>query len=285
LEIFCKKFLERGRVLMLNALNAKETAQHKILALGDTGSGKTTQFLTLPGRKFAYLFDSNAILSLRGFDVEYEEYLPDRLNLAAASLSKKIPSDKSSVKGSDLYQLWEQDFNKKLAEGFFDNFDWIGMDSITTFLDLIMDRILTINGRFGEWPQQDDYGPSMVAFTNVCRSLVALGKGIYMTGHLEIKQDEYTKKIFRKPMMTGRLVAKIPLLFSDIFVMEAEPSAEGKILYKLQTKPDRMTTCVRTAIRGLDPFEDGTVDFGQDPVGQGLGGILSWEKKQLKGET
>jgi hypothetical protein len=266
---------------MPNAKDAHETANHRIFILGDTGGGKTTQLLTLPGRKFVYLFDSNAVLSLRGYDIDYEEFLPERLNTAAGSLSKAKPSDKSSVTGSDVYKLWEQDFNSKLDSGFFDDFDWIGMDSCTTFLDLIMDRILTINGRFGEWPQQDDYGPQMIAFTNVCRSLTALGKGIYMTGHLETKQDDLTKRIFRKPMMTGRLTTKIPLLFSDIFIAEAEPSVDGTVRHKIQTVPDRMTTCVRTAIRGLDPFEDVTIDFTQDPVGQGIGGILQWERKQL----
>lgn len=265
---------------MANAKDAHDTAKHRILVLGDTGSGKTTQFLTLPGKKFAYLFDSNAVLSLRGYDVEYEEFLPDRLNLAASSLSKSKPSDRASVKGSDLYQLWEQDFNKRLNEGFFDEFDWIAMDSCTTFLDLVMDRILTINGRFGEWPQQDDYGPQMIAFTNVCRSLTGMGKGIYMTGHLDMKQDELTKRIFRKPMMTGRLTTKIPLLFSDVFISEAEPDTKGGVIYKLQTVPDRMTTCVRTAIKGLDSFENVTVDFTKDPVGQGIGGLLLWEAKQ-----
>lgn len=262
-----------------NALDAHATARHRILVLGDTGSGKTTQLLTLPGKKFAYLFDSNAVLSLRGYDVDYEEFLPDRLNLAASSLAKSKPSDKSSVAGSDLYKLWEQDFNQKLSDDFFADYDWIAMDSCTTFLDLIMDRILTINGRFGEWPQQDDYGPQMIAFTNVCRSLTGMGKGIYMTGHLDMKQDELTKRIFRKPMMTGRLTTKIPLLFSDVFVAEAEPSTSGEVIYKLQTTPDRMTTCIRTAIKGLDSYENVSVDFSKDPIGQGLGGILNWEIK------
>lgn len=266
---------------MPNALQATKIAQHRILILGDTGSGKTTQLLTLPGKKFAYLFDSNAILSLRGNDVDYEEFLPNRLNLAAGSLAKGKGDTGTGAKGSDLYQLWEKDFNEKLTAGFFDLYDWISIDSCTTFLDLIMDRILTINGRFGQWPQQDDYGPQMIAFTNVCRSLTGLGKGIYMTGHMDIRQDDLTKRIFRRPMMTGRLATKIPLLFSDIFIAEAEPNTEGKVFYKIQTVPDRMTTCVRTAIRGLEPFENVTIDWNKPVLGQGVGGILNWETKQL----
>ena len=266
---------------MPNALNAHETTNHRILILGDTGSGKTTQFLTLPGKKFAYLFDSNALLSLRGYDVDYEEYLPDRLNLAASSMAKEKTADKASVKGSDLYKDWETDFNKKVEGGFFEHYDWVAMDSCTTFLDLIMDRVLTINGRFGQWPHQDDYGPQMVVFTNVCRTLTALGKSIYMTGHLDIRQDELTKRVFRKPMMTGRLTTKIPLLFSDVLVSEAENDGKGKVSYQIQTVPDRMTTCVRTAVKGLEPYENVTVDWTQPVLGQGLGGILNWERRQL----
>lgn len=266
---------------MPNARDAITSAAHRFLVLGDTGGGKTTQLLSLRGKKFAYLFDSNALLSLKGYDVDYEEWLPDRLNLAATSL-KKDKGDKGSVFGSTLYQDWEVDFNKKVEGGFFDAYDWIAFDSSTTFLDLVMDRVLTINGRFGQWPQQDDYGPQMIAFINICRTLTGMGKGLYMTGHLDIRKDELTQRIFRKPMMTGRLTTKIPLLFSDVLVAEVEPG-EKAARYKIQTVPDRMTTCVRTSIKGLNPFEDVTIDWSQDPVGQGLGGILNWEAKQQKG--
>lgn len=266
---------------MPNALNAS-TVQHRILALGDTGSGKTTQLLTLPGKKFAYLFDPNAVLSLRGYDIDYEEFLPDRLNLAIHSLSAKAGGDKPSVTGSQLYADWENDFNKRLMEGFFDGYDVIAVDSATTLLDLIMDRVLSINGRFGQWPQQDDYGPQMVAFINICRSLTGLGKLIYMTGHLDIKQDDLTKRIFRKPMMTGRLATKIPLLFSDVFVTEASNDGKGATAWLLQTVPDRMTTNVRTSLKGLDPFQNVTIDWSKPVDKQGLGALLLIEQRELK---
>lgn len=273
---------------MPNALEAS-AVQHRILNLGDTGSGKTTQLLTFSGKKFAYLFDPNAVLSLRGYDVDYEEFLPDKLNLAVHSLSKdtdkKVMGDKPTIRESQLYADWESDFNKRLMEGFFDKYDVIAIDSATTLLDLIMDRVMSINGRFGQWPQQDDYGPQMIAFINICRSLTGIGKMIYMTGHLDIRQDELTKRIFRKPMMTGRLATKIPLLFSDVFVSEASNDGKGASTWLLQTVPDRMTTNVRTSVKGLEPFENVTIDWSKSPVGQGIGGILQWEQKQLKGAT
>lgn len=264
---------------MANALKAHETSTRKFLLLGDTGSGKTTQFLTLPGRKFIYLFDPNAIMSLQGYDIEYEEFLPDRLNLSVRSLKKGVGDSTTAFK-NDLYVAWETDFNERIESGFFDNYDVIGIDSATTFLDLIMDRILTVNGRAGQWPQQDDYGPQMLTFTNVCRTLMSLNKVIFMTGHLETKQDQLTQRIIRTPMLTGRLKTKIPLLFSDIFICEAENDGRGNISHKIQTVPDRMTTSVRCTMKGLEPFEDVTINWDEPVEGQGLGGLLNWEAKQ-----
>ena len=264
---------------MPNAKEAGNTAPHRFLLLGDTGSGKTTQVLTLPGKKFLYLFDSNALLSLRGQDVDYEEFLPDKLNLNVKSLKKETGGDSLTMHKSDLYLQWQKDFEDKLRDGFFEPYDVVGMDSFTTFLDLVMDRILTINGRYGQWPQQDDYGPQMMAFTNVCRTLVGMGKTIYCTGHLEYKQDELSKRIYRQPMMTGRLRSKIPLLFSDIFVAEAESDTKGNTVYKIQTTKTRLDTAVRTSIRGLEAFEDVTIDWKKPLENQGLGRLLQLEKE------
>lgn len=259
---------------MPNAKTASETATKKILLLGDTGAGKTSQLLTLPGKKYAYLFDPNAVLSLQGYDVDYDEYLPDQMNLSVKSLKSGVAGDKTTNYQSDLYLRWEKDFNEKVKGGFFNAYDVIMMDSATTFLDMIMDRVLTINGRFGQWPQQDDYGPQMVAFTNVCRTLTALNKTVLMTGHLDVKKDELQQRIFRSPMMTGRLKQKIPLLFSDILVCEVEGDPRSGKKHKVQTAPDRITTTIRTSMKGLNHFEDVTIDWSKDPEGQGLGGLI-----------
>lgn len=265
---------------MPNARDAvQEKQNHCFLILGDTGGGKTTQFLTLPGKKFAYLFDPNAIMSLRGHDVDYEEFLPDRLNLNVTPLSKNTPGDKTTNHKNIMFQEWQKDFEARLNNGFFDQYDNIAMDSATTFLDLIMDRQLTLNGRAGQWPQQDDYGPQMQVFTNVVRTLTSLGKTIYMTGHLEYKKEELSQRIWRQPLMTGRLRVKIPLLFSDIYLAEAQNDGKGNIKHLLQTVPDRITTTARSSIKGLEPVEDVTLDFTRPLEGQGLGHLLQLEKE------
>lgn len=268
---------------MPNAKEVKGAVQKKILVLGDTGNGKTSQILTLPGRKFVYIFDPNALNTLQGYDIDYEEYLPSPVAAAVRSLSKVVGGDRSVLTGSDVYKKFEETFNERLQSGFFNQYNWICFDSATTLLDLIMDRVLTINGRYGTWPHEDDYGPQMIAFTNLCRSITALGKSIYMTGHLEVRQNKLTKRVATQPMMTGRLVQKIPLLFSDVLVASAGLDEKGKPYYTIQTVPSEEIRTVRCSIKGLEPIENVTIDWSKDPEGQGLGGILNWEMRTAKG--
>jgi hypothetical protein len=266
-----------------NARDITGISPHKFLVLGPTGSGKTTQFLTLPGKKFTYLFDPNARLSLRGHDVDFEEFLPDRINLRVGSLKSKEKggkADSTTSHSSTMYVEWEKDFDKRMQEGFFEQYDWLGMDSCTTFLDLIMDRILTLNGRYGQWPHQDDWGPQMIAFKNTVRAWTSMGKGIFFTGHLETKQDELTKRIWEKPMMTGRLRDQIPLLFSDIFALETDQDKDGKPLYLMNTVNNRNQQFIRTSMRGLNPKEDVTIEWDKPVDGQGLGGLVNWWSRQ-----
>lgn len=269
---------------MPNASQAHRLPGEKILVLGDTGCGKTTQLLTFPGKKFAYLFDPNALNSLIGYDIEYEEFLPDLLDLKVYSLSKDankragLHPSKEGKEAGNLYLEWEKDFETKLADGYFDPFDVIALDSMTTFSDCVMDRVLAINNRGGMWPTQDDYGPQMSAISKVVRTFTSMGKTVYFTGHVEMKQDDLTKKIFRSPLFTGRLKAKLPLLFSEIYFMFADVSAKGGVKYTLQTKPDRMTPLIRCTIPGLEPFEDVTLDFSKPLEAQGVGAILARRK-------
>lgn len=269
---------------MPNASDAAINFLHRILVVGGTGAGKTQQIPTLPGKKFAYLFDANALLTLRGSDIDYEEFLPEDLSVDVSSLSSsnKGKSAKVSKKQSEQYVKWEKDFETRRGDGYFDPFDWICLDSCTTFLDIIMDYVLTVNGRPGEWPNQDDYGPQMVTFVNVIRTLVGMGKSIYCTGHLLLEKDEKYGRIINMMMMTGRLRGKIPLLFSDVFAADHDVDRDGNSTYTIQTKPDAKTPNLRTSIKGLEMYENVTIDLSQPIEGQGIGGILNWERSQYE---
>lgn len=255
---------------------------HRILALGDAGGGKTTQICTLPRPTFVYFFDPNGLNSIQGQDVDYEEWLPESLPLSVFSLKKDGKKDPTKVPGSSIYQKWEQDFETKADTGFFRPYSSVCIDSCTTLLDAIMDRILVINGRAGQFPQQDDYGPQMVTFMNIMRTLTAMGKTVYVTGHLKTDKDEVLGRIIRLPLVTGQLREKLPLLFSDVVVCYAETDpTTKKAAWLLQTTPDKMTPRIRTSVKGLEPIEPITIDWTKPPTDQGIGGILKWEQKNL----
>ncbi len=268
---------------MPNAKDAALLVSHRILILGNTGTGKTSQFATLPGKKYAYLFDANAIATLRGQDIDYDEFLPTPLSFDIKTLSKDSKDDVTmGKKESKVYTDWEADAEAKLKSGFFKQYDWVGFDSATTLLDLIMDRTLTLNGRPGTFPMQDDYGPQMVAFTSIVRSFIGMGIGLYFTGHLKTDKDELTQRIVQLPLMTGQLREKIPLLFTDCFKSTAaEDMGKGTVKYIIETVPNQRETPIRTAIRGLRPKEDVTIDWKKPVEGQGLGGIIYRNMKGL----
>ncbi len=268
---------------MPNAVDAMDSPK-KILLVGDTGSGKTTQFLTLPGKKYLHIFDPNALDSLKGFDIDYDTYFPSPIPAAAQSLKKDKGGDARGATSS-VYAEFERTFNDRLRDGFFDQYDWLGFDSVTTLLELIMDRILTINGRFGQWPHEDDWGPQMIAFTNICRTVTAMGKQCFFTGHMQDKANRKTGITRRIPMMTGTLIQRIPLLFSDILGCETDKDEKGKVVYQICTVRDAEFTVIRTSMKGLNPYEPATIDWTKDVVGQGLGGILNWSRNNPKGEN
>jgi hypothetical protein len=275
----CHRYYNGGRKLPNANQQPTIPIRRSVLTLAPTGAGKTTQFATLPGRKFLYIFDPNSILSLSGQDIDYEEFLPDRLPLSVSSLSKG-KGDRSETQGSRVYMRWEAHFEKWMNTKQFEQYDWLGIDSVTTFLDLIMDRVLAINGRAGMWPMQDDYGPQMNSFANVIRTCTSLPINFYATGHVEYRQDDMTKRIFQTPLMTGRLKVKIPLLFSEILYLSAETDQKGITQYVVQTRPDRMTPLIRCTQRNLEFKEDITLDWNVPLPGQGLGRLFGLPKPQ-----
>lgn len=261
---------------MPNARDAdiNEIGRPKFLLVGSTGSGKTAQIATLPGRTFAYLFDPSALATLRGFDIQYEAFYPSKVNIAAQSLTKgKQDTPKSKEDASEVYRLWETDFEAKTKAGFWDSIDNICFDSFTTFSDVVMDRILFLNGRPGHFPQQDDWTAQMQAITNVVRTLVGMNKLLLFTAHDEFKQDETTTRMQNVLVLTGKLRVKIPLLFSEIWHMECQSKPDAH-KYVAQTRPDRMNPTIRCTIRDLEMFEDVTITDWKKPSGSGIGRIL-----------
>jgi len=257
-------------------LHKEDVGKPKIMLVGSPGSGKTSLYSTLPGRTLAYIFDPAALSTLRGADIDYEIFVPSVVSLAARSLKKGVGDTKT--KGADAHEVylrWEDDFEKKKNDGTFDSYDNIVLDSFTTFSDIVMDRILHLNGRGGQWPQQDDWTAQMGTIKNVVRTLAGqMDKVLLCTAHDQYIQDEQTKRMVNQVMLTGQLRTKLPLLFSDIFHCECV-SNKDSAEYRIQTRPDRVNPTVRTSFRDLEMFQDVTIKDWDNRQKYGLGKLFA----------
>lgn len=258
---------------MPNAKDAPATVT-TILNVGSTGSGKTSGFLTLPGKKFIYIFDPNALATLRGHNVEYEAFLPEHLDLDAVTLKANTRDNLSKAPTPITYIEFERHIEEGMETNYFDQFDNIGLDSITTLQDVVMDRIMHLNGRFGKQPEMTDYVATTNTIIKIFRTLLSFNKLVYITGHIEYKQEEITSKMLNVMDFIGRLRRRLPILFSEVWLSYGDPDKEDKMHYFVRTQQDRYNPYLRCSSRFINPIEDVTIDWDKPLEGQGVGGLL-----------
>ena len=272
--------------------NARDTATEtyeKILMVGPTGSGKTAQILTLPGKVFAYMFDPNSLKTIAGADIDYEEWLPEitEIDMGLKKFYRDArPSDSiGKPKEPNLYMNWGESFNEKIESSFFDAYDWICFDSLTLLQKALFDRQLWVAKREGGLEDLADYRIVGSKLSSVFRSIFSLPINIYCTGHLQTFQDEKTKKVVTLLQLPGSSRNMIPLLCTNIWLAKfAEVADKHGVLtpaWFIRTVPEtRGLQSIRTSVRGLAAEEDVTIKDWSHPERYGIGAILKRESKE-----
>ena len=255
-----------------NAGSSERATRVKILCVGPGGQGKTSLEATLPGKKFAYIFDQSALPTLRGVDLDYKLFLQDEIPTTATPLAGAAAAKASRAASwkPDKYIEFEKDLQARLEAGFFDDYDWLIIDSFTMLADLVMDYILYLNGRPGKWPEMADWTANINTMTNIFRKLSSLNINVYCTAHTDFEKDEQTGRMVNQLQMSARLRSRIPMLFSDIWLAQADTDKEGMATFTVQTTSDRTNPFLRNSFRGKLPS---TVDVT----------IASWEKPEISG--
>lgn len=270
---------------MPNARDAAIDPLHRILVIGGGGSGKTSQIWTLPGRKFAYLFDPAALASLRGCDIEYAQFLPDSLELdmALRGFNKGSKTDEGklvSKREPSTYMRWAEDINKRAADGFFKDFDWLIVDSLTLLSDAIMDRQKWLNGRYGGIEDLADFRIVGSKIADTFRSICSLPLNVYCTGHTTSFQDDKTKRIETQIQLPGRARNMLPLLMSNIW--ECRSTQDEKQQYVILTRAEaRGFQGIRTTLQGLPPVVDVTIKDFSKASDYGIGALLKGAKPRV----
>jgi len=255
--------------------NTLQTTPHeKYLLIGDTGGGKTTLFLTVPGKKFAYLFDAAAKSSLKGHDVDYEEFLVpwnegDPYPSSVRKKSREYSDRPSNYPEPSIYLQWVADVNGKHERGFFDQYDVMLIDSLTKLSFLIMMRTLIHQKKVGSEDGRTDYKKAGNTLIGAICPLTALPLVLVCTVHMKMKKDDTTSKTYNYMTMPGQSRDVLPRDFSNVWVCSNE---EKK--YNIQTLPDRTNPTIRTSFQGLDKFHDVTIGDFNHPEKFGIGKIM-----------
>jgi hypothetical protein len=275
------------------------SGRKRILAVGATGTGKSIQAWTLPGRKFEYVFDPNTMAALKGVsdqlgieppDIEAEEFYPDIINLDTTLKGFRTGSkgDKPEDVGRArkevepiVYMDFIADINRRVDEGFFSDFDWLIFDSLTFLSKAVMARNMYINDHYGGIEDLADYRVVGSKLTEVFTSLSTLDVNIYMTAHWSSFQDEKTKKIEVQINAPGSSRRMLPLVFTDIW--QTVRLDDG---YGVRTIPDpRGLQDLRSSIMGLKEIEDVTIDDFSKAEEFGIGAILTEHGWKPKGSS
>lgn len=270
---------------MPNARDAELEAHKRVLLVGRSGAGKTTQIWTLPGKKFLYIFDPNALSSLQGCDVDYESFSPDvlELDMSLKGFNKGAKSDKPTNRSKSepsVFLKWVDDFNKRYDAGFFNDYQWLLFDSATFFTKALMDRQLFINGRYGEVEDRADYKIVGAKISDIFSNISQMKINIMMTGHIATFQDEKTQRIDTQISLPGRARNSIPMQFTDIWMTYYDGEGQkGEKQYRVRTVPDaRGLQDIRCSIQGLQPVEDVTIRDFKNPTLYGVGKLLQQGK-------
>lgn len=273
---------------MTEPLRAVQTSEDRkvwntgsIMVCGGGGVGKTTLFGTLPGKKFAYLFDPEALSALPA-GIDYIEFVPEAEEIAAAARTLRKEEDQPGGFDTDYgfkeprtYINYDKDLSERLKQGFFEKYDWVMFDSATTWSEIMMDRIMYLAGRAGKTPEQADYTAEMNLMRSALRK-VARTSRIYLTVHVEPRQDRLTKVVSDELILTGRNRLRIPLRFAHVLVVDADEDAAGNptrsiVIQKSHDHPYVRTPLSRHPEMTTKKAVDVTINFTKPLEGQGLG--------------
>jgi len=190
----------------------------KILVWGKPKSGKTFFFRTFPKPAKAYMFDPNGILSLRGEDIEFEEY-----------------------NGPSGYRKFRVDLERDMKKG---EVKSIMIDSLSTLQQCMMKDVQDTNEKRTENYQIQEY---LIYFTRLRALLIDLTNypvHLLFTAHEQIVENKLTGDVSILPSIYGKdMPDEFPMYFDEVYHTEIEPHRKEPSEFFLRTQPTNLLIC------------------------------------------
>lgn len=232
---------------MAKLIDLKPSERRTIVVYGDSGAGKTCWTMGFPGPIWVADFDgkvSSGAAFVGAFqkeklsEIEYENF-----------------KGTATQNGYDRFRPFLSRLEERAKPEEVFPFKTIVVDSLTTLSHEMMLSIIAsspgIKRASPTTPVLQDYGAIHTALVSLIGRLVALPCHIVVTAHIKSEKDESTGEIKYRPMLSGQLPEKLPILFEEVY--RAYVRKEGdKTQRLLQTQSDgRYIT--RTQIPKLPP--------------------------------
>lgn len=134
--------------------------------------------------------------------------------------------EKEEAKKPTAYNLWEKEFFQMRKSGIFEGIGTYCIDSTTTFIRALRNKIARDKGRADQILQIQDWQVLGNIFIDVIKLCTALPCDFILTGHLELIKDDSTGKTILRFSTIPSLKIDIPTLFDEVYVMQAEETSK-----------------------------------------------------------
>lgn len=209
-------------------------SSYNVLIYGGSGTGKTEFAGTWP-KPILYIDTDKGILTLLASPrINMDEIW--RIEISNASLDPKVRQP--------VGFLYVKGILTALADtGMFDQLvpKTVVLDSLTTTSGYCMDHVLFINKHVGQQPTLPDWGRQMRELLEIIKLGVGLDMNFICVAHEQTQRDELSGRVWKLPLITGKLAGELSLYFDEVYYAEVKP--KGSLSeYKLTTKATGMIT-------------------------------------------
>lgn len=264
---------------MPNMQDAQPT--NSFLLVGPAGSGKTFQFRTLPGKKFAWVFDPNARAALAGLDIEYIDLVPDIGGKSAGASAVDILKTGAETSVA-VWKRFRADFRERLVSGYFDTVDSVLLDGLTGLVKVCEEFVLAEHlKRPAGILEGREYQFLTREVSDALRDIASLGKNFLACAHRNTIYDQAGLKTTGVEIgVPGKLRQVVPIYFANIMFSVAE-STSTTTKYSAWIRQNAIIGDARMAdcFSGLDAKIDMTVTDRSRPETFGLGKLLTLSKQ------
>jgi len=194
-----------------------------LLVTGEMGSGKTHLLKT--ARKPVHIdsFDDGGTKTVR-------QEIQKGTIFADTSFEDENPMNPHA------FEKWVKEFNRRKRGGYFEKIGTYALDSLTSWQDALMNKILDDAGIAGKTPRfTKDFMPHRTKTENLVKRILSIPCDVVITAHLTSEKDDVEGRVQKRLIATGDATTSIPKMFDEVWVMD--PKKQGDTVnYRVLTE-------------------------------------------------